>query len=140
METTTADDFIAALPSPKRQREAKVLLGLYRRVTGEAGIIDRTGVGFGTYRYLYASGRKGESVAAGFAPAKRALTIYLMDGVGAHQSALARLGPHTTGVGCLYITDLDAVDLAVLEGIIARSFATLTAGTYLLRAREGRED
>jgi len=50
---------------------------------------------------------------------------------------LARLGPHTTGAGCLYIKDLDAVDLAVLETIVTRSFATMTEGTYTQRAREG---
>ncbi|MCW5697163.1 MAG: DUF1801 domain-containing protein [Bauldia sp.] len=139
MADQSPEEFVAALP-PKRQREAEVLLGLYRRVTGDPGVVDRTGIGFGRYRYRYASGRAGESAAQGFAPARRAITIYLMDGVGAHESALARLGPHTTGVGCVYIPSLDAIDLTVLEGIIAKSFATLTAGVYPLRAREGRED
>ena len=43
---------------------------------------------------------------------------------------LARLGPHTTGVGCLYVKDLDDVDLAVLEGIVASSYASVRDGTY----------
>ena len=55
-----------------------------------------------------------------------------MDGVGAHADLLARLGPHTTGVGCIYIKDLELVDLAVLEQIVRNSYATLTAGTYRL--------
>jgi len=50
---------------------------------------------------------------------------------------LKQLGPHTTGVGCLYIKDLDKIDLSVLEGIVTESYRTLTAGTYGLRAREG---
>ena len=62
-----------------------------------------------------------------------------MDGVGAHATDLARLGPHTTGVGCVYLKNLDDVDLEVLEQIVARSYRTLTAGTYGQRAREGRE-
>ncbi|MFN2487395.1 MAG: hypothetical protein ABR609_12455 [Acidimicrobiia bacterium] len=49
----------------------------------------------------------------------------------------AKQGPHTTGVGCLYIKDLEDVDLNVLETIVARSYATVTDGTYTLRAREG---
>ena len=63
-----------------------------------------------------------------------------MDGVGAHADLLARLGPHTTGVGCIYIKDLELVDLAVLEQIVRKSYATLTAGTYALRATRRRRD
>jgi hypothetical protein len=47
------------------------------------------------------------------------------------------LGPHTTGVGCLYINDLDMIDISVLEMIIGESYSTVTAGTYTSRAREG---
>jgi hypothetical protein len=58
-----------------------------------------------------------------------------MDGVSSHVELLARLGPHTTGVGCIYLKDLETNDLAVLEEIVRRSYATLTAGTYGQRAR-----
>ncbi len=96
-------------------------------------------VGFGEYHYKYESGREGDSPAAAFAARKPATTVYAADGVGAHTELLERLGPHTTGVGCIYIKDLAAVDLAVLETIVARSYATLTAATYTKRAREGGE-
>lgn len=46
----------------------------------------------------------------------------------AHTEALAELGPHTTGVGCLYIKDLEQVDLDVLRGILERSLAWVEAG------------
>ena len=48
-----------------------------------------------------------------------------------------RLGPHTTGVGCIYVKDLTTVDLDVLETIVSRSYAALTAAASTLRAREG---
>ncbi len=35
-----------------------------------------------------------------------------------HAAALAALGPHTTGVGCLYIKDLEKVDLDALRPIL----------------------
>ena len=60
---------------------------------------------------------------------------HLPDGVGAHEDLLASLGPHTTGVGCLYVKDLADVDLEVLETIVRRSYATLTAGVFGARAR-----
>ena len=94
-------------------------------------------VGFGQYHYKYASGREGDAAAAGFAPRKAATTIYLPDGVGRYDQQLRQLGPHTTGVGCLYIKDLEKIDLSVLEAIVAESYRTLTSDTYSLRAREG---
>jgi hypothetical protein len=131
------DALIAKASPAKRQRDAQTLLELYGRATGEEPKLWGTIVGYGKYHYRYESGREGDSGAAGFAPRKSAMTIYLADGVGAHQELLDRLGPHTTGVGCLYIKDLEQVDLAVLEQIVAGSYRTLTEGTYGRRAREG---
>ncbi len=129
--------FLDGIDHPTRRRDAETLLGMMSRVTGEKPQISGAAVGFGTYHYKYASGREGDAPAAAFAARKPAMTIYLMDGVGAHADLLGRLGPHTTGVGCLYVKDLAALDLAVLETILARSYATLTAGTYGSRARDG---
>jgi hypothetical protein len=108
-----------------------------RRVTGLPPELHGTIVGFGRYRYEYASGRSGEAPAAAFAPRRANSVVYLMDGTGAHADDLARLGPHRTGTGCLYLTNLAQVDLVVLEKVVADAYAALTAGTYGLRAREG---
>ena len=121
----------------KRRRDAETMLALMARATGEPPVVDRNAVGFGSYDYRYASGHSGSAAAAGFAPRKSALVVYVLDGVGAHADLLAQLGPHTTGVGCIYIKDLELVDVAVLEQIVHKSYATLTAGTYTLRARDG---
>jgi Domain of unknown function (DU1801) len=121
----------------KRRRDAETLLELMSRVTGESPRLSGSVIGFGQYHYKYESGREGDAPAAGFAPRKAAMTIYLMDGITRYQDQLTQLGPHTTGVGCLYIKDLDKIDLSILEGIITESYRTLTAGTYGLRAREG---
>lgn len=129
---------VAAVERPARRRDAETLLALMERATGQpARMFGTSIVGFGEYRYAYASGRTGHAAAAGFSPRAAASVVYLSDGVEAHADALARLGPHTTGVGCLYLKDLTQVDLDVLEEIVAASYATLTAGTYGLRAREG---
>lgn len=86
--------------------------------------------------HRYASGREGDAPAAGFAACSAATTVYLSDGVGAHADLLQELGPHTTGVGCVYLKNLDDVDLEVLETIVRRSYQALTAGTFPHRARE----
>ena len=131
--------FLEGVTPATRKRDAEALLKLMGDITGETPVLHGTMVGFGSYHYKYASGREGDAAAASFAPRKRATTVYLMDGVAAHASDLDRLGPHTAGVGCLYIKDLERVDLGVLERILRRSYATLTSGTYGLRASEGSE-
>lgn len=123
-----------------RRRDAGTLLSMMSRITGQAPQRWGTIVGFGSYHYRYPSGREGDAPAAGFAPRKAAMSIYLSDGVESHADELARLGPHTHGVGCLYVKDLAALDLDVLESIVAASYARLTAGIYGLRARAGVAD
>jgi len=135
---TDVEAFLEAVPNDQRRADARELCALLSEVTGEPPMLWASGiVGFGTYHYRYDSGREGDGPAAAFAPRKPATTIYLNDGVDAHADDLARLGPHTTGVGCLYVKDLAQVDLGVLEQVVASSYATLTAGTFGQRAREG---
>ncbi len=93
-------------------------------------------VGYGEYHYKYESGREGDGPAASFSPRKAAMSVYLPDGIGAHAAQLARIGPHTTGVGCLYLKDLSTIDLSVLEEVVRSSYQALAAGTYGHRARE----
>jgi hypothetical protein len=112
----------------KRRGDAERLLELMARVTGEAPHMWGKIIGFGQYHYKYESGREGDAPAAAFAPRRAATVIYLADGIGRYAEQLAQLGPHTTGVGCLYIKDLDKIDSSVLEKIIAESHRTLTAG------------
>jgi hypothetical protein len=52
-----------------------------------------------------------------------------MDGLEPHADALARLGTHSGGRGCLYLPDLEKVDLDVLREIVAESYRTLTSDT-----------
>lgn len=130
--------FLDRVQHPVRRRDADTLLELMTRATGQpARMWGSSIIGFGTYHYKYASGREGDAPAAGFSPRKAATTIYLADGIGAHPELLERLGPHTTGVGCLYVKDLAQVDLTVLEELVASSYSALTDGTYGMRAREG---
>lgn len=128
--------FIDNLPTERRQREADTLLGVFGRVTGLPAELHGTIIGFGTYHYRYESGREGDSPAAAFSPRKAAISVYLPDGVGAHEDLLARLGPHKTGVGCLYIANLDKVDLDVLEEIVTSSWNSVSSGTFYDRARD----
>jgi len=131
-------EFLDGVDHPARRRDADTMLELMARATGRpAEMWGRSIVGFGSYHYAYESGREGDAPAAAFSPRKAATTVYLADGIGAHAAMVERLGPHTTGVGCLYLKNLDDIDLATLEEIVAASYRTVTSGTFGQRARDG---
>jgi hypothetical protein len=132
-------EFLDTIGSPTRRRDAETLLELIGRITGEpARMCGSSIVGFGQYHYRYPSGREGDGPGASFSPRAAATTIYLPDGTGAYAELLGRLGPHTTGVGCLYLKDLAKIDLGILSEIVSESYRTLTAGTYPNRAADHR--
>lgn len=127
----TGDDVagLIARSSPAvRRRDAETLTALLRDISGREPQTWGSIIGFGSCHYRYPTGTEGDSGILSFAPRKAATTIYLLDGVDAHAEALGALGPHTTGVGCLYIKDLDRVDLDVLRGILERSRAWVESG------------
>lgn len=120
------DAYLASIADPRRRGDALVLRDLMRRVTQVEPVL-WTGsmVGFGRYHYRYASGREGDYLRTGFASRKSALTLYIMDGFKAHGELLERLGPHKRSVSCLYLKRLDDVDPAVLEALVAASWARM---------------
>ena len=116
-------EFLAQVPDERRREDARRLCALMQDITGEPPVMWGTSiVGFGSYHYRYASGREGDSALASFSPRSQHLAIYLVgEFEGRHQSALARLGPHKTGKGCLYVKRLDGVDQKALRELIDRS-------------------
>jgi hypothetical protein len=122
----SVDAFLANVDEPRRT-DATALCALMTRVTGtEPTMWGSSIVGFGTYHYVYATGREGDWPPVGFSPRKANLTVYLADRAEKHADLLAKLGPHTTGKGCLYIKRLSDVDTAVLENLVRASFTALS--------------
>lgn len=119
--------FIADVTPGKRQRDAHALVDMMREISGREPELWGTIVGFGSCHYRYPTGNEGDMPVLAFAPRKTASTIYL-NAIEAHHDALAELGPHTSGVGCLYIKDLEQVDAGVLRGILERTLAFTEGG------------
>jgi hypothetical protein len=117
-------DFLAGVEPERRRHEGEILLSLMEEATGQPAVMwGPSIVGFGSYVYRYASGRQGDWLRVGFSPRKAALSLY---GLKDHSDAgtlLARLGPHSGGVGCLYVKRLDAIDLDVLRDLVRSSYA-----------------
>ncbi len=117
-------DYIASRASEQQRADCRDLMAMLKRVTGQpARMWGPSIVGYGSYRYTYASGRSGEAPLAGFAIRGRQLVVYL-DVEGAKQKSLLRkVGQHTMGKCCLYFKRLADLDAAVLEQLVVGSIA-----------------
>jgi hypothetical protein len=123
---SSVEALISEIPDEARREDCRSLLGLMKKATGEDPAVWSSGVvGFGTFHYKSASGQEGDWFPVGFASRKAAITIYL--GLSLDESAelLATLGKHTTGKGCIYVKRLAGIDLAVLEELVAESYARM---------------
>ena len=120
------EEFIAGVSDDRRRRDGELLLQLMGRATGERPAMWGSSiVGFGSFHYVYDSGREGDAMVVGFSPRKAATVVYLMDGFEERTDLLGRLGPHKVGKACLYLKRVEgAVDLSVLEELVRRSYAS----------------
>lgn len=116
--------FLHTVEPPRRRDQGLELLEIFTEETGtEARMWGPSIVGFGRVRYTYPTGHSGEMSRVGFSPRKAALTLYGLTLYGTNSDLLEKLGKHKTGKGCLYLNNLDDVDLAVLRELIRRGWA-----------------
>lgn len=116
--------FLDSIEDERKRRDSLTLLGIMEEISGVRPTMWGDGiVGFGTYRYRYASGREGEWFITGFAPRKQALTVYLMCDIAAEQPLLDKLGKYRIGKSCLYVKKLEDIDEAILRQLIERRWA-----------------
>lgn len=119
--TASVDAFIGGIADAEMRVDCRTVAAMMAEVTGaEPRMWGTSIVGFGSYRYRYASGREGDFMETGFAPRKRTLTLYVMAGFADYAALLQRLGKHTTGRSCLYLKRLADVDQKVLRELLAR--------------------
>lgn len=118
--------FVAAVADPVRRADCERLVALMSQATGAPPRLWGSSiVGFGHYRYRYASGHAGEWCEVGFSPRKGDLSIYLMAGFDGMEALLARLGRHKLGKSCLYVRRLADVDPGTLQAMIEHAVAEI---------------
>jgi len=114
------------IKDPVKKADSKTLATLMEELTGsKPKMWGESIVGFGDYRYKYASGREGDWFLAGFSPRKQNLTIYIMGYLEFYTDILENLGKHKHGKGCLYIKRLEDIDKEVLRTLIRTSIERL---------------
>jgi len=118
----SVEAFIESIEQEKKRTDSRAILELMQEVTGEEPEMwGDSIIGFGSYHYKYASGREGEWFLTGFSPRKQNLTLYIMSGFDEYDSLLSKLGKYTTGKSCLYIKNIEDVNLDTLKELIKRS-------------------
>lgn len=78
-------------------------------------------IGFGTYHYIYESGREGDAPLIGVSSRSNGIVIYLSQEFVDRDVLLKKLGPHTVSVACLYIKNLADIDVTVFKTIVSNS-------------------
>ncbi len=115
-------DYIASKGNEQQRADCKELMALLKKITGKKPYMwGPSIVGFGSYRYTYASGHSGEAPIAAFAIRGRDLVVYLYWEDPKQKALLAKVGKHKMGKSCLYFRQLADLDKSVLEQLIASS-------------------
>lgn len=126
-KTKPAKSSVTAFLNKIRDRQLRddcfAILKMMREVSNREPVMWGSAIiGFGTYHYVYESGREGDTVVIGFSPRKQDISIYLMGGLNKVEEELSKLGKYKTGKGCLYIKSLDDVNVEVLKKVFAKAF------------------
>tara|TARA_B100000508_G_scaffold23261_1_gene16272 strand:+ start:5463 stop:5897 length:435 start_codon:yes stop_codon:yes gene_type:complete len=105
--------------SKEQQKEAAQLKKLFTETTRcKAKMWGTSIVGFGEYVYHRSNGDEGTIMATGFSMRKSGPTLYIMPGYQDYSDLMTKLGPHKLGKSCLYLKNLDTIDLTVVKKLI----------------------
>ena len=115
-------DYLNAIENAQVRQDCLAILDIMQAATkAEPNMWGSSIVGFGTYHYVYASGREGDWMLVGFSPRKQNISLYLMAGFEQYEEILAKLGKYSRGKGCLYVKRLSDIHVPTLEKLIQES-------------------
>jgi len=122
----SVEAFLKGIDDDRKRSDSQFLITMMSEITGAGPRMwGDSIIGFGDYRYKYASGREGDWFLAGFSPRKQYLTLYIMGYLEFFQDELQGLGKYKHGKGCLYIKRLEDIDIDVLKNLIVTSIEKL---------------
>jgi hypothetical protein len=120
----SVEEYLASRASPEQLADCKAIMAMCKRVTKQRPKMwGPSIVGYGSYTYMYESGRSGEACLTGFAVRGKELVVYVIAESPGQVGLLAMLGRHKMGKSCLYFKRLADLDVEVLETLIAGSVA-----------------
>ena len=118
--------YLNSIEPTSARKEAKLIAKTFKDVTGvKPKMWGASIVGYGEYTYSRSNGDVGEYMASGFSIRKSGPTIYIMPGYQDYSAILKDIGPHKLGKSCLYLKNLDGVDLKIISKLITRGIKDL---------------
>jgi hypothetical protein len=124
----SVSDYLNSIEPASARRDAKILAKLFKQTTAtKAKMWGASIIGYGDYTYYRANGDEGVMCATGFAARKSGPVLYIMTGYQNHKVLMSQLGPHKLGKACLYLKNLNGVNLQILAQLITLGLEDLKA-------------
>jgi hypothetical protein len=123
-------DYLNAIENEQVRQDCWAIAEMMQNATkAEAKMWGSSIVGFGSYHYVYASGREGDWPPISFSPRKQNITLYIMGGFEKYEKLISSLGKCTRGKGCIYIKRLSDINVPILKELLQESVSR-TINTY----------
>jgi hypothetical protein len=115
----SVSDFVNAVKDPVKKADSLAVIELMQSTTGfEAKMWGPSIIGFGSYHYVYESGREGDMPIVAFSPRSSGLVFYVSLQAEEREKLLVELGKHKTEKGCINIKKLEDIKIPVLKKLI----------------------
>ena len=115
-------DYVSKITDTTKQSDFQKVIELMQKVSGfEPKMWGTAIVGFGSYHYVYESGREGDAPIIGCSARVNAITLYLGTNFENKEELLNQLGKDKSSKGCLYLKKLKDINSKVLETMIKNS-------------------
>jgi len=118
----SVSDFLNKVEDEAKRKDSFELARIISNTTGlDAKMWGTAIVGFGSYHYIYESGRQGDAPLVGFSPRKDAFSLYFSSQFKDREALLKKFGKHKTAKACVYIKKLSDIDINILKEMITNS-------------------
>jgi hypothetical protein len=126
MDVSTPEEYLDALEEP-RKSEVERIHRLIRETVPELEPHIRNGIlGYGPYRYRYASGREGDWFKVGLASNKNSISLYIcgvINGQYVAESYRSKLPKADIGKSCIRFKRFDDLDIEVIREMLLKTAA-----------------
>lgn len=115
-------DYVSKITDTTKQSDFQKVIELMQKISGfEPKMWGTAIVGFGSYHYVYESGREGDAPIIGCSARVNAITLYLGTNFENREELLNQLGKYKSSKSCLYLKKLEDINSKVLETMIKNS-------------------
>ena len=114
--------YVSAIKEAQRKADMQEMIDmLTKELKQEPKMWGTAIVGFGSYHYVYDSGREGDAPLTGLSSRSSGISIYLSSEFPQREELLTKLGKYKSDKGCVQVKKNADVDLKVLAKMVKLS-------------------